>query len=268
MFAKMLSVEWTRLSRRAIMWIALALSVLYIGLNQTNFYTANKERLLSGDERLPGFSFDLATPLDQVDFTVVPFLIIIAGSMMGSDYQQRTNQHWLMRLPRWTSVLAKFSLLVVWVYIIHVLALLTGGLIGFGFKQFMYDAFTASNVNWAMVILGPSYMTLVTLPYIALAILLATVTRSTWLSVALGLGYTVVMETLLASIFYEAGWTKWLLTNVHESTTYLLNSMGNLSKAPPAWSLNSVTAIVVAVAYTVCMLVAAIIVLRQQDVGG
>jgi len=90
MFLKLLSIEWTRLWRRALPWVTLVIVALYIGLSLSNFYTTNQPELLNGSLKMPGVSFDLANSLDQL-LIAIPFLVIIAGNMMGNDYTQRTT---------------------------------------------------------------------------------------------------------------------------------------------------------------------------------
>src|SRR5512135_784728 len=96
MFLKLLSIEWTRLSRRALLWGTLGVTTLYMSLALTNFYKTSRTELLDGTLKMPGMSFDLANALDQLTL-IIPLLVIIAGNLMGNDYSQRTNQHWLRR---------------------------------------------------------------------------------------------------------------------------------------------------------------------------
>ncbi len=112
MFLKLLTIEWTRLSRRALLWVTLLICSLYIGLSLANFYKTNRTELLNGTLKMPGVAFDLANSLDQL-LIAIPFLILIAGNLMGNDYSQRTDQHWLMRSTRHTSLLAKITLLII-----------------------------------------------------------------------------------------------------------------------------------------------------------
>jgi len=98
---------------------------------------------------------------------------------------------------------------------------------------------------------------------IGLAVLLLLLALS-----ALGLGYTQILEFLLAGIFHGAGWTNWLFTNLHFSASFLLNTIGNrvtkilTSILAPAPSLATSTV------YTLMLLILAIWFYRRQDVGG
>ena len=177
MFLKLLTVEWTRLSRRALLWITLLICCLYIGLRLANFYKTNRIELLNGSLKMPGISFDLANSLDQL-LIAIPFLIILAGNMMGNDYSQRTNQHWLMRAPRHSSLLAKFVLLILLTFIIQVLILMVGWAVGFYYKTYIYQVPNILNVNWMATLAAPFYMTLANLPYIALTLIFAITLRS------------------------------------------------------------------------------------------
>src|SRR5512146_1146566 len=123
MFLRLLSIEWTRISRRPFLWLTWAACGLYIGLSLSEFYTQGRTELMHGTLKMPGLAFDLANPLDQL-LIAVPLLVILAASLAGDDYSQRTNQHWLMRAPRSTTLLAKFAALVLVTLVIQGIALL------------------------------------------------------------------------------------------------------------------------------------------------
>jgi hypothetical protein len=267
MFLKLLSIEWTRLSHRALLWVMLAVCALYTGLSLANFYGSNPAELSDGTLKMPGVAFDLATPLDQM-LILIPFLVIIAGNLPGNDYSQRTNQHWLMRASRASSLLARFSLLSLLTIGLQVLTIFVGALVGFYYKTYIYHVPDSLNINWLATIAAPFYMTLVNLPYLALTLLFAIATRSTFFSIALGLGYTQILENLLAGIFHGAGWTKWLFTNLYFSATFLLNSIGNRAVELPTHILSPGLALLTSAAYTFIFLALAIWLYCRQDVGG
>ncbi len=267
MFFQLLSIEWTRLSRRTMLWLTLLICALYIALSLANFYKTNQAELLDGTLKMPGASFDLANSLDQL-LIAIPFLIIISGNMMGNDYSQRTNQHWLMRAPRYSSLLAKFTLLVLLTLVIQFLTLIVGWLVGYYYKTYIYGAPDALNINWMATFAAPFYMTLVNLPYIALTLILAVVLRSTFASVILGLGYTQFLEFLFSGLFHGKAWAKWMFTNLHFSASFLLNGIGNRVTELPASILQPVPALVTASLYTLILLVCGIWLYRRQDVGG
>ena len=211
MFLKLLSIEWTRLSRRSLLWVTLGVTTLYIILALTNFYKTNRVELLDGTLKMPGMAFDLANALDQLSL-VIPLLVIIAGTLMGNDYSQRTNQHWLMRLPRHSSLLAKFTILTALTFFIQVLTLVIGWAVGYYYKTYVYQVSDLNNLNGLATLAAPFYMTLANLPYLALTLLITVVVRSTFFSIVLGLGYTQILESMLAGIFCVVSRTQWLFT--------------------------------------------------------
>ncbi len=267
MFLKLFSIEWTRLTRRVLFWFTLVICPLYIGLSLSHFYSSNQTELLTGELKMPGVSFDLANALDQL-LIAIPFLVIIAGSIMGSDYSQRTNQHWLRHASRTSSLLSKFAMLVLLTLIIQVITLLTGYLTGAYYKTVVYDAPNLFNINWLATLAAPFYMTLVNLPYLALTLLLTVLVRSSFFSVVVGLGYTQFIEFLLAGFLHGASWTKWLFTNIHFSASFLLNSIGNRAVEIPEHILAPSSALIVAAIYTLGLLCLASWLYRCQDVGG
>jgi len=267
MFFKLLTIEWIRLSRRALLWATLLICGLYIGLSLANFYKTNQTELLNDTLKMPGVSFDLANSLDQL-LIAIPFLILIAGNLMGNDYSQHTDQHWLMRAPRHSSLLAKFTLLILLSLAIQFLTIMVGWAVGFYYKTYLYQVPNLFNVNWIATLAAPFYMTLVNLPYIALTLLLAVVLRSTFMSIVVGLGYTQLLEFLFAGIFHGSGWTKWLFTNLHFSASFLLNSIGNCVTKLPGSILAPEPALITSAIYSLILCLLAIWLYRRQDVGG
>ena len=268
MFIKLFTIEWVRLTRRALPWIAFIACALFIWLSLENFYNTNRMELLDGSLKMPGAAFDLANSLDQLLLIELPFLVMIAAVMLGNDYSQRTNQHWFMRAARSSNLLAKFSLLAFLTFSFQMLALIIGGGTGWYYKTFIYQAYTMSNVNWSAVITAAFYMTLVTLPYIAFMLLITILTRSSFAAIAIGLGYTQFIEILLTSFFYNASWSRWMMRNLYFSATFLLNSIGNKTVDVPPALLQPVPAFVTAAIYTLTFLSLALWLYRRQDVGG
>jgi len=268
MFIKLFSIEWTRLTRRALFWLALVACALFTWLGLENFYTLNQTQLLDGTLKMPGFSFDLANSLDQIMLVAQPFLVIITALTLGNDYSQRTNLHWLMRVSRPTSLLSKFAMLALVTLIVHILTLLVGGATGWYYKTTLYQTFSLANVNWMAALAAPFYMTLVTLPALAFVLLVALATRSSFAGIVIGLGYTQFVEILMTALFYNYRWSGWIMRNLTFSATYLLNSIGNKAADMPPHLFAPAPAFVIAAVYTLTFLSAAVWIYRRQDVGG
>lgn len=268
MFMQLFSIEWTRLTRRALPWFAFAACGAFICLSLQHYYTQNRTRLFDGSLTMPGASFDLANSLDQLLLIALPFIIFIAAVMLGSDYSQRTNQHWLMRGSRTESLLAKFLVIALAILCLQFLVLVVGGLTGWYYKTFLFDAYSLANVNWSAAFAAALYMTLATLPYAAFVLLVTVVTRSSFAGIAIGLGYTQFFELLLSGAFYRADWSKWMMRNLHFSVTHLLNSIGNKTVDIPSYRLDPVPALIALTVYTLIFLSLAAWFYRRQDVGG
>ncbi len=268
MFFKLFSIEWTRLTHRAFFWVALAVCAFVIGFFQNDFYTNNTAKLLNGDLKMPGFSFDLATSLDQSMLIGLPFLVIMTAMVVGSDYSQRTNLHWLTRAPRPASLLAKFALLALVSFMIQFVPLLVGGGIGVYFRVSILESINLANVNWLATLSAPFYLTLVSLPYLALMMLITLVTRSAFFGAVIGLCYTQIFEMIFPAIFYATGLPKWLPTGFHISATYQLNAIGNKIVEIPDYLLNPTPAFVAAGIYTLILLAVVLWLYRRQDLGG
>lgn len=268
MFLPLFSIEWTRLFRRTLLWLTLLACAAFTWLSLENFYTLNRVQLFDGSLKMPGTAFDLANSLDQLLLIELPFLVILAAVMVGNDYSQRTYQHWLTKGRRSSSLLAKFGLLALVIFLLQILALVVGGGTGWYYKSFIYQADLALNVDWMATLMAAFYMTLVTLPYAAFTLLITILARSTIVGVVLGLGYTQFIEILVTSLFYGAGWARWMMRNLYFSATFLLNTIGNKTVEVPAALLHPVPAFVTASIYTLIFLSLALWLHRRQDLGG
>lgn len=268
MFLRLFSIETTRLTRRTLPWLSLAAILFYIGLSMQNFYSMNQTELVSGGLKMPGISFDLANALDQMQFIALPFLVLLAANVMGNDYTQRTNQHWLMRAPRHTGVLAKFALLALFVFIIQLLVMLAGFGVGWYYKTFVYDAYSLANLNIGAMVAAPFYMTLSQLPYLAMILLFTIATRSTLWGAVIGLGYTQFIEILITSIFHGKMFMMLHPHNLAASVTFLLNLIGNRVVEPPDYLAQPAPSMIGLLVYTILFLAAALWLYRRQDVGG
>lgn len=266
LFFRLTAIEWKRLSRHVLFWLTLAAAFGYICLSSINFYRTNLAKLLDGTLSMPGLSFDIANALDQL-VLILPLLVIAAAFLMGGDYSQRTNQHWLMHSSRAVSLLAKLAALVGLALLVHLSGGLAGVLTGIYFKQFVLHAFSLENVNWLAALAAPFYMTLVSLPYITLSLLITVLVRSSFFSIALGLGYTLVLDNLLSGFLFGTPVAKWLFNNVYFSASFLLNQVGYRFEAAPGRLLGSLPALGVAGGYALVLVLAAVLFYRRQDLG-
>ncbi|HRF48223.1 MAG TPA: hypothetical protein PLC98_11415 [Anaerolineales bacterium] len=268
MLLSLVSIEWIRLMRRWLPWAALLLCTVFSGLSLHNFYVLSAADFASGAVRLPGLSFDLATALDQTLVLGAPFIVVFGAVLIGDDFAQRTNQHWLIRASRTTSLLAKFATLALLILAWNSFTVLAGGAFGLGYKFWLTGAFNLAGVNWLQLLWALFYMTIVCLPYGALALLLALLTRSTFLGAAIGFGYALVVENLVGAVFARVDLVRWLPRSLYLSATYMLNHIGDRTVEVPAVLHQPLFACLVAAAYAVVLLGFAILWYRRQDVGG
>ncbi len=268
MFFRLFSIEITRLFRRVLPWLFLATSGLFAFLGVESFYTLNREALLSGEMKIPGLSFEMANSLDQDLLVALPLLVILASIQAGSDYSQRTNQHWLMRAPRHTGLLAKLAGLAGFTFLMHVLVLTVSAGTGWYYKTFSYNAFTLANVNPLATVAAPFYMTLAALPYLALILLITVAVRSSFAGALAGLALTQFVDLLLTSFLYGRPWMMWHPHNLGLSLTYLLNSIGNRVVAIPEYLAQPLPAVIGLIGYTTLLMAAASWLYHRQDLGG
>lgn len=265
MFLRIFRMEGKRLLRNPLLWVLSALFLLYIALSVSNFYVQMRSDFLNERLPIPGMAFDLATALDQQGLLAI-VLVILTIATLGSDYAQRTHQHWLTRASRGQSLLAIFAVLAVYVLVMQFVLMGISWTVGWYAKTFTYQVVNTNNlVPWA-VGAAPFYTAFAYLPYIAFGLFLIVLVRKPFFALLLGLGYTTVGEVLLGSFLPGYG-GKFLLRGVPTGLSFLLNTIGAKPYQVGEWSLPPLPAAILGAVYLSVLLGLAIWLYKRQDLG-
>jgi ABC-type transport system involved in multi-copper enzyme maturation permease subunit len=203
--------QQAKVLRQRLLWIELAGMAGIVALISTLPY------IEGGSGGISGNSMSLAEDMT----TLVKFsggaafggllIVILAGASMGSEYSWHGVHLWLSRgLSRPAFLWSKFASLLVPLALIPLTALAVGGplmAISINMKQG-----TIGNV-WDGLpgLLGAIPVTMYTmLPYIALAVLLAIIGKSTVAAIGGGIAFMVVLESILGQLLPLLGglWAK------------------------------------------------------------
>jgi len=233
MFWQILANENTKILRRRLFWVEIALvALIVIGLLLALYITVETNRNGAGlpsEERLmllqtvtwPGA---LVTVLSLISGDGIGglFLVILVGAVTAQEYTWRTLQLWLSRgIPRSLFVLAKFSALLLSAVLIVLAALITGSAITAYFSIQSNGSLPLEQVDFLHLVMSTIRTIYTLLPYGALTFLLAVASRSTVVAISGGLAYTLLLEDVLMQVSGLLG------ERLSQITAYLPGSLAN-----------------------------------------
>jgi ABC-2 type transport system permease protein len=286
MFIRTLSIEQTKLMRRPLPWVLLAVlagaTLLMTGIN----YLVLNNNL--GGNMGPGVMAEMQRQVTWPDslFSAIGiaggaalggFLtVILSGTTMAQEYTWRTLQQWLGRgVPRPIFLAAKFAALFLPILLMVFIPLLVGGSLTALFTISLDGSLSAADVAWGSLALRALATAYSLLPYAALTFLLAIATRSTVAAVGVGIAYALIVEGLLLqlaamfsealarlSLYLPAGLAQSLL----QSQRLMQVSVDGQPVAGPELLSAGVAVAGIAV-YTVLFLTLAIFLFRRQDLN-
>lgn len=287
MFIRTYSIEQTKLMRRALPWVLLAVlaatTVLMTGIN----YLVMNNRL--GGNLGPEVTAEVQRQVTWPDslFSAIGIaggsalggllVVILSGTTMAQEYTWRTLQQWLGRgVPRPVFLAAKFAALLLPILLMVLVPLLVGGALTAIFTISIEGGLNAGEVSWSSLALRTLATAYSLLPYAALTFLIAVTTRSTVAAVGIGVGYALLVEGLilqLAALFSESlAWLSLYLPaglaqSLLQSQRLVQVSMDGQPVTGGAELLSPAVAVAGIAAYTVLFLAGAVAVFRRQDLN-
>lgn len=287
MFMRTFSIEQTKLMRRALPWILLAVlagaTLLITGINylvMNNSLGSNLGTEMTAEvRRQVTWPDGLFSAISIAGGSALGGLlvVILSGTTMAQEYTWRTLQQWLGRgVPRPVFLAAKFAALLLPILLMVLVPLLVGGLLTGLITIGVEGRLGAGDVAWSSLALRTLATAYSLLPYAALTFLIAVATRSTVAAVGIGVAYALLVEGLvlqLASFFSEslarlslylpAGLAQSLL----QSERLVQVSVDGRPITGGAELLSPAVAVAGIAVYTVLFLAAAIAIFRRQDLN-
>jgi ABC-type transport system involved in multi-copper enzyme maturation permease subunit len=211
MFAAMCRIETHKLYRRKVLWLMLAalagLIVLSVGgafvMIAAGFFDASSgvAALFLWPDAL-GFGLNLASNQSLGALLVM----VLAAVLIAQEYDWQGHALWLRQGASRNAVLgAKVVVLLGSVALIVAAALLVGSLASGLSTWALRGELSLARVDVAQVGLSALRTAYTLLPYAALAVLFAVWTRSLAASIALGIGYTFLVEGLFSQLLRLVG---------------------------------------------------------------
>ncbi len=280
MIGQALCMEQMKVVRRKLLWGELAmLSLMFIGLGLMLYGV-----LRQGGEGSDSLKLILLWPngllmgMSTASGIVGQLLItVLVAGLTAQEYAWRTTHLWLSHgMPRSTLLAAKFAVSAVLTALLIVVALIAGGLCSAVITRLMHGSIGLDQVKWADVVRTVAVHTYILLPYAALAFLLAIATRSTLVTIGVGVAYAVVLEGLVMELVSFASGAvanvaKYLPGKMAEGLLQAINTEiptgglavnGQRIETP---TLDPATAAIGIAFYIVVFLVVTVWIFRRQD---
>lgn len=214
MFWQMVLIENGKLYKRTMYKVALGCIILLLILLYGGLYwLANTSGVDNGSLRIQGdFSpGELEALLMWPQGLVLGYqatmalgsllLIVLVGTTTAQDYQWRYFQTWLSRgVPRWVVLLAKFGAAVLVALAFALTAVFVSLLATGTLSQLMTNELPFGAVSWGGVGLNLLLTAYAMLPYAALTLLVATLTRSTGATLAIVIILQQIGESLIQTV--------------------------------------------------------------------
>lgn len=289
MFWQMITIEQSKITRRAILWIELGLLALAVVVLHVALYAAIQAGQLSGEGMPPELIEQMEQSLvwpaglaGALDFAAGPnfgglLIIVLVGAVMAQEYTWRTLQLWLSQgIPRPLFLAAKFTALLLPILLMVLVPLLFGGLITALFTQQITGSIPFGEVEWGRVLTNALAVAYTLLPYAGLAFFLAVLSRSTIVAIGGGLAYAMLVEGIVVELlglvggtwaqigqYLPAGLARGLLAMSGGLTIEIEGAM-----APAVQYLDPLPAAIGIALYTLLFLGLSILIFRRQDLGG
>jgi ABC-type transport system involved in multi-copper enzyme maturation permease subunit len=212
MFLHILSVENTKVMKRRMLWIELAILAALIIFLYTIIYATmqTSNEMAEGSEARQAVREIITWPgalLNALDFgggnSLGGLLIVVLiGAATAQEYTWRTMHLWLSRgLPRPMLLGAKFVALLAPILLFVITPLLIGGGLTAFFTLQIEKSLPVDQINWWHMAVSVVRTAYTILPYAAMTFMLAIVTRSTAAAIGIGLAYTLLVESIAATVF-------------------------------------------------------------------
>ena len=278
-----LSIENTKITKRQMFWVGLAMMAFAILIIELALYASFNNpgsNVIPADDRSqlqqmitwPGA---LVTALNLSGGNAIGgiLLVILAGTVTAQEYQWRTLQLWLSRgISRPILGIAKYAALVLPALSIVLIATLTSSVIAFVMSMHLNGSLLLGQINFLQLVFSIARTTCTLLPYGALTFMLAIVSRSSAVAIASGIAYTLLIEDLLMQLlglFGEMGQyiSQYLPAALSDSLLNLNQAIIGIEPGIPANSSTPCIASLGLITWTLLFLGLSLFILQRQDLS-
>jgi ABC-type transport system involved in multi-copper enzyme maturation permease subunit len=212
MLAPMIRIEHTKLYRRSVLWVEMALvGVLVLALFGMLAVMHLTGLLGSAPAELqtvltwPG-SLLLSLNMSASSGLGGLLVVVLVGVVVAQEYQWQTYSLWLRQgVGRPTVLVAKMVTLLGAILLLTLTPLLVGGLASAVVTPLITGTLRLEDVVFGEVALSVLRTAYSLLPFMALTCLIAVRTRNMAASIGIGIGYTILVEEVFAQIMMLVG---------------------------------------------------------------
>jgi ABC-type transport system involved in multi-copper enzyme maturation permease subunit len=287
MFWPIVRAEQTKIFKRKIFWVELACLLLVswfqaISRHATALNGASPQvaQIMPDAQqvalRQSTWPLAFASLLNDLDSLIWLVVIVLVGALVAQEYGWHTLQLWLSRgVSRTTLLLAKATALLVPVTLFIAVPFLLGSALTARFSLDLLGGLNLGQVDFSQVALALLRTIYGVLPYAALALLLAVISRSPVAPLGAGIAFALVEIVLLLGGGSALGaYVRFLPRGLASSLASLNQAVATVAAEAPARSASlaaqpsllppPLAALGVAAWLVVC-LGAALLVFRRQD---
>src|SRR5512133_3583127 len=178
MFLRLLSIETRKLLKHPWLWLGFAGLIGFFGLYFAARYAMLATAVRNGLVDTRGLELDLQIGIGLFSFLSILFYSATGALVSAYDFSDRGVQVWLVRgVPRSLLILARLFVVLTFGFVLITVA--AGISLGFGalMRTLFLGSYSAQNLNWLEV--PPTVLRVFwgAVPYLALTVLLASISR-------------------------------------------------------------------------------------------
>ena len=200
MFLRLLDIEWRKLLRHPLMWLELA---GLIGILTAYFavrYALISSSAQHGVPDTHSLAVDLQDGLELFSFMSVAFYAAGAALIVGYDFPERGVQAWLARgVPRQLLIAARL-VMVLLLGLLLVAAAAFASLAAAALASRLFLGSLTPDIAWSRVFATILHMFWGAVPYLAMTLLLAVISRSPLFAASGAVVFRTVLENLLLNL--------------------------------------------------------------------
>lgn len=266
MFLRQIYIETRKTFAQPALWLGLVGLTLLLGV----FTFIEHTQIAHGSNSFQGgLESDLISALAFYSWIGSLVYGVCAAVITANDYTDRSIQVWLARgLPRSVLLLTRLTVVFIFGFLLVIYVVLVSLILAALSRLAFFGRVDAALLDW--LALGPAVLRVFSgaLPYLALTVLVAILTRSPVYSAAGTVIYATVLEGLLASqadrfpvlVRYLPGQlARGLLENLMDL---------NLAASPAMLTVSEPRAVLCLVVMSAALAVIALLVFTRQDLGG
>lgn len=198
MFLHLLSIETRKLLKHPWLWLGFLGLIGFFGLYYSARYAMLATAVRNGLVDTRGLELDLQVGIGLFSFLSILFYSATAALVSAYDFSDRGVQMWLVRgVPRSLLMLTRLVVVMTFGFVLVTVAACAS--LGFGalMRSLFLGSYSAQNLNWFEIFPAILRVFWGAAPYLALTVLLASISRSPLFAAGGALVFRTVLENLL-----------------------------------------------------------------------